>query len=474
MYEKSAKGWQKHLDFILLDLLAMQLAIFIATCIRFGGLHFNRQSYLYQIFLMLILQVAVSFFTEPFKNILKRGQIDEGFAVVKHTIALMIASMAMMYMGKTSQTVSRIIFFLTGALFAIFSLAFRLIWKSHLAEISKKHPRRSILMITVSTMLPEVIEGIRQALYSDYHLAGIVLMDEDRTGEMVEGYPIVADAMTVEAYAQKEWVDEVLINYPEGSYVPTRLTDDLTIMGITVHQRLAVAESRQGHIQHVERLGRYSVLTTCVNLVSPREMFLKRCLDLCGGIVGCLICLIFIITIGPIIYIQSPGPIFFSQYRIGQNGHKFKIYKFRSMYMDAEERKKKLMEQNKISSGLMFKMDDDPRIIGGKKGIGGFIRRFSIDEFPQFYNVLLGDMSLVGTRPPTVDEWEQYEKHHRIRLAIRPGITGMWQVSGRSDITDFEEVVRLDQQYIETWSIGLDIRILLKTVKAVFHSDGAV
>ena len=124
-------------------------------------------------------------------------------------------------------------------------------------------------------------------------------------------------------------------------------------------------------------------------------------------------------------------------------------------------------------------MDADPRIIGSgpdgtKHGLGWFIRKTSIDEFPQFWNILKGDMSLVGTRPPTVDEWEKYELHHRSRMSIKPGITGMWQVSGRSDITDFEEVVKLDTEYIENWSIGLDCRILLKTVKSVVKSEGSI
>ena len=151
------------------------------------------------------------------------------------------------------------------------------------------------------------------------------------------------------------------------------------------------------------------------------------------------------------------------------------------MYMDAEERKKALMEQNKISDGMMFKMDDDPRIIGSEKkdkngkprGIGNFIRRTSLDEFPQFWNVLKGDMSLVGTRPPTLDEWEKYDLHHRVRMSIKPGITGLWQISGRSDITDFEEVVRLDREYIQNWSIWLDFKILFKTVGVVLRHEGA-
>ena len=129
----------------------------------------------------------------------------------------------------------------------------------------------------------------------------------------------------------------------------------------------------------------------------------------------------------------------------------------------------------------MFKIDDDPRIIGSEKkdkngrprGIGNFIRKTSLDEFPQFWNVLKGDMSLVGTRPPTLDEWEKYDLHHRVRMSIKPGITGLWQISGRSDITDFEEVVRLDREYIQNWSIWLDFKILFKTVGVVLRHEGA-
>ena len=139
-----------------------------------------------------------------------------------------------------------------------------------------------------------------------------------------------------------------------------------------------------------------------------------------------------------------------------------------------EERKKELMNQNRVKDGMMFKIENDPRIIGGKRGIGNFIRNYSIDEFPQFWNVLKGDMSLVGTRPPTVDEWEKYDLHHRVRLSVKPGITGMWQVSGRSEITDFEEVVKLDKEYITEWRMGLDIKILLQTVQVVLWRGGAM
>ena len=195
---------------------------------------------------------------------------------------------------------------------------------------------------------------------------------------------------------------------------------------------------------------------------------MKRLLDIIGAIVGLIITAVVTIVIGPLIKLESPGPLFFSQKRVGRNGRIFKIYKFRSMYADAEKRKKELMEQNEMN-GLMFKMTDDPRITK----IGKFIRKTSLDELPQFWNVLKGDMSLVGTRPPTVDEFQQYEWYHKRRLSMTPGLTGVWQVSGRSDITDFEEIVSMDVEYIKNWSFKRDIKIILKTIRVVLHSDGA-
>ena len=174
------------------------------------------------------------------------------------------------------------------------------------------------------------------------------------------------------------------------------------------------------------------------------------------------------VFLAPAILIESRGPLIFKQKRVGKNGRFFYVYKFRSMYKDAEERKKALMEKNEMK-GLMFKMTDDPRITK----VGKFIRKTSLDELPQFFNILKGDMSLVGTRPPTVGEFKMYESYHKRRLSMKPGLTGMWQVSGRSDIEDFEEVVRLDLEYIDNWSIGLDIKIILKTIGVIFKHKGA-
>ena len=257
-----------------------------------------------------------------------------------------------------------------------------------------------------------------------------------------------------------------------GCFLP--LSQNYTIskeMGTRHRAALGVSENSDAVVVVVsEETGTISIAEGGVierNFTIPQLE--KRLLDILGGIAGCILTGILYLLLAPRIKKESPGPVFFTQTRIGKNGKPFKLYKFRSMYLDAEERKKELMSQNRIGNGLMFKMEDDPRVTK----VGKFIRKTSIDELPQFFDVLRGDMSLVGTRPPTVDEYKQYESHHKRRLSMKPGITGLWQVSGRSNIEDFEEVVKLDTRYIDHWTIWQDIKILLKTVWVVFAGHGA-
>jgi len=279
---------------------------------------------------------------------------------------------------------------------------------------------------------------------------------------------MVTESADIDEYMKRQAIDEALLSLPNSSreYISS-LLKTLQSMGIVAH----VAANSLGlseEAKQVGELGNYRVLTYGTRIFTPAELFIKRAMDICGGLTGLLITGILSIFVVPAICLESPGPAIFKQIRVGKNGRKFAIYKFRSMYMDAEERKRVLMEKNEMN-GLMFKIKDDPRITR----TGRFIRKTSIDEFPQFLNVLKGDMSLVGTRPPTVDEFEQYEEHHKRRLSLKPGITGMWQVSGRSDIQDFEDVVRMDLEYIDNWSVWLDIKILIQTVFVVFSHKGA-
>ncbi len=190
----------------------------------------------------------------------------------------------------------------------------------------------------------------------------------------------------------------------------------------------------------------------------------KRSLDILGALVGLAITAVLFVIVGIIIKLDDGGPIFFVQTRCSWMGKRFKIWKFRSMVLDAEARKHEVV--NKVE-GPLFKNDNDPRITK----IGRFLRRTSLDEFPQFWNVLKGDMSLVGTRPPTPDEIEQYEVSQWQRLNVKPGMTGEWQVNGRSSVTNFEDVIRLDLQYQRKWSLMYDIKLIVKTVLVLFSKD---
>lgn len=290
----------------------------------------------------------------------------------------------------------------------------------------------------------------------------------------IQGVPVIANAENLIGWILTAPLDEVYIHTPNNynNDELSELIEELEDMGITVNVsipslRKIVSESKYNNLNcEVKQDYPVAVFTPVVH--SEKLLVLKRIVDIIGGIVGSIISFILIATVAIPLKKESPGPLIFKQERVGKNGRIFNIYKIRSMYVDAEERKQALMEQNKID-GYMFKVDDDPRITK----VGKFIRKYSIDEWPQFWNVLKGDMSLVGTRPPTIDEFERYERHHKRRLSLKPGITGMWQVSGRSDIQDFEEVVRLDCEYIDNWSIWLDIKILIKTIGVVITHKGA-
>ena len=483
MYKKSAKGWFKHGDFILLDLLCLQAAFILAYLLRHGIENpYGSQMYRNLAIFLELADIVVLFFFETFKNVLKRGYYLEFSVTLKHVILVLLFTTLYLFTIREGSSYSRIVLYLTGVIYLFLTYVVRLLWKYLLHRKMRSGGNRSLLIVTTDRAALDVVLSIKHHNYEMYNLTGLVIADRNLVGEDVGGIPVVANIDTAPEYVCREWIDEVLLIPGKDESFPQSLVDKLVETGVTVHFHIAQPSNHLGKSPLVEKVGNYLVLTTSINYMTDKQAFLKRCLDIAGGLVGCILTGILFIFIAPAIYIQSPGPIFFSQVRVGKNGKKFKMYKFRSMYLDAEERKQELMKENRVKDGMMFKLDFDTRVIGNKilpdgrkkTGIGHLIRVTSIDEFPQFFNVLKGDMSLVGTRPPTLDEWEKYELHHRARLAIKPGITGMWQVSGRSEITDFEEVVRLDTEYITDWSVGMDFRILLKTVLAVVKKEGSM
>ena len=237
-------------------------------------------------------------------------------------------------------------------------------------------------------------------------------------------------------------------------------------VGVTVHLRADLVRTLFARMYPTDLDGT-PMLTVSATPRQPVALLGKRVIDLVGAAVALVVlspvCLIATILVKT----TSKGPVFFAQERSGLNGRTFKLYKFRSMYRDAEARRASLASRNEMS-GPVFKIKDDPRITP----VGKWMRRFSVDELPQLWNVLAGDMSLVGPRPPIPDEVKKYERWQRRRLSMKPGITCLWQVSGRNAI-DFEDWMRLDLAYIDTWSLRLDVQILLRTVPVVLTARGA-
>ncbi|ACB49479.1 glucosyl transferase [Crocosphaera subtropica ATCC 51142] len=193
---------------------------------------------------------------------------------------------------------------------------------------------------------------------------------------------------------------------------------------------------------------------------------LKRGMDIIGALVGLIITVMIAIPIMVIMSISDPGPLLYSQVRCGLHGRPFRIWKFRSMVVGADKMRHLVKNE---AQGHIFKNTNDPRITC----LGVFLRKTSLDEFPQFWNVLMGDMSLVGTRPPTVDEVQKYDPHHWQRLNVKPGITGEWQVNGRSSVKNFEDIVKMDINYQEKWSLWYDLHLIVKTVLVVLNKTGA-
>ncbi|CUN18217.1 sugar transferase [Eubacterium ramulus] len=478
MNRKKKLGWWKHIDFMLIDLLCIQIAYLAAYFFRHQTMRIYRETSLYAHvnILLIIIDICYVLLRGTYKNILKRSFVREIESVLVHNIVMWGVVMAYLYVTKQAFWFSRQVFLTSFGFTVIFMLVGRFLWKMNVRRIIWKGKNQpNFLVISTKEYAAEMVKQFSSRMYNGFNLSGLAIMDEKLDDTVIERIPVVCSKDNLLEYVQKNVIDEVMIKMPENRKEVDELTWTLLQMGVVVHIALDYTDHALPN-RVVERIGGYTCMTTSINTASSIPMGLKRLTDIMAGLVGCAITGVAFIFVAPLIYKASPGPIFYCQERVGKNGRRFKMYKFRSMYMDAEERKKELMAQNKMQ-GNMFKMDNDPRIIGSEKGpgkgIGNIIRSLSIDELPQFYNILRGDMSLVGTRPPTVDEVAAYDLHHKVRLSMKPGLTGMWQVSGRSEITDFEEIVRLDAYYIENWSLKLDLKIILKTFKVVFAKEGA-
>lgn len=460
----------------LVDALATLFSLIVAGMIRYqdmqvlqGGGNLKRMCAA-----LIVLHVAAYYFLKVYDGFFKRGRYAELLLSVKYNLLLIAGSTLLSFGMKNDIFVSRLV------MGYFFVLNIFVIWLVHLFIRNREkvfhwgqRNAKSLLIVTTSEYLEEILRKFRSSKETAWDISGVILLDGKQLADgLTDNIPVIAgEESDYLEYATQHVVDEVFIQVDNiqkrESFLKTMILE-LKKMGIVVNLSLDLFDLGITGEKRIYNLEQYHVLAFSSRLFDYRMVMLKRLIDIIGAVVGMCITIVVGIVLAPFLLLESPGPLIFCQERVGVNGRIFKFYKFRSMYADAEERKKELMAQNEVQ-GLMFKMENDPRITK----VGAFIRKTSIDELPQFWNVLKGDMSLVGTRPPTLDEYQQYSSYQKRRISFRPGITGLWQISGRSDIKDFDEVVKLDLEYIDNWSLLLDFKIILKTILVVFKGSGA-
>ena len=468
----------------LTDAVMMALSVVLAWLITDGLLgrllDYTIQDWVQTLSLMAIAFVATFFCFNQDEDIVDRSIGQEIKLSFKFNVLMAAVYSALMLLSKATMLDSRYLAVAMPLVNAVLMPVGHTLLKRILTSSKNRWGIESLVgIVTTTDNAAAMIRELRQDWSRRVCGAALLEAPPEMVGTTINGVKVEANYENFMDWLRRAALDEVYVDIPMDSgdsFIP--YLEEMESMGLTVHFRLPLLDRIEdkccGETSAV-RLGRNlgrcaggNIVTMTTVELQLRDQIAKRAMDIVGALVGCMISIPIIAIVAIPLKLESPGPLIFKQKRVGRNGRYFYIHKLRSMYVDAEARKKELMDQNEMN-GLMFKMQDDPRITK----VGRFIRRTSIDELPQFFDVLRGNMSLVGTRPPTVDEYKQYESHHKRRLSMKPGITGLWQVSGRSSIEDFEEVVKLDVQYIDNWSLWGDIKILLRTIVVVFAGRGA-
>lgn len=467
-----------------LDLVTLFASVLLAWLITDGLLGrivpYDISDWVQTICLVVVAFIMTFFFFNQRENIVTRTVGREFTLSIRFNVLMAAVYSCLMLLAKAEMLDSRYFAVAVPLVNALMMPLTHGLLKRYLVHSQNKSGMENLVGI-LSTVdhAPAVIAALRDDWSK--RLCGVVLLDApaEMVGQTLDGVTVRANFDTFMDWIRRAALDEIYVDIPMDSgesFIP--YLEEMESMGLTVHFRLKMLDrieevccDETSAARLSRELGRCAggnIVTMGTIELELRDMLLKRVMDIIGALVGCIISIPIIAIVAIPLKLESPGPLIFRQKRVGLNGRYFYIHKLRSMYVDAEARKQELMSRNEMS-GLMFKMEDDPRITR----VGCFIRRTSIDELPQFFDVLRGNMSLVGTRPPTVDEYKQYESHHKRRLSMKPGITGLWQISGRSNIENFEEVVKLDVQYIDHWSLWGDVKILLKTIVVVFAGRGA-
>ncbi len=372
---------------------------------------------------------------------------------------------ALAIFGLKLNIFSRLVFVETALLLIITLSLWRTLKRSWVRRlVLKGELSLNVLIIGADKAAVSLVEEIQANPYLGLKIVGF--LDDNKTAE-VSGFAILGKIHDLKTIVQKNFIDEIYITIPSEREKVSQVLLEAEELGKTA---LVVADNFNS--LYFGKLGiKYVGLVPLISYheqgLHGSEHLIKRIFDIFVSAIGIILLLPLFIVIVFLIKLDSPGPIFYIAKRCGKKGRVFNFYKFRSMAKDADKHKEELRHKSEVK-GPIFKIKDDPRITR----VGKFLRRYSLDELPQLFNVLKGDMSLVGPRPPTPDEVEKYDFWQMRRLNIRPGLTCLWQVRGRSDLS-FYKWMKWDLWYIDNWSLGLDLRILLWTIPAVLKKEGA-
>ena len=452
----------------LLDIICITVSYALAYLIRFHGTESplgNRE--IAQIYVpFLLICMLNNFFTNEYKHFFQRGYYYELLRVVRYNIILFLATSAYIYAFRLELEFSRLLLGYFVVLNTIVTYVVRIAFKSYMRRYySKSRSSDKVMVVTSEAEAEHVMQQIEKDAAWSYEVNTMALMDANHIGEKIYGVPVVATEENVIDVARQSAVDVVLLYCPHMNNQELELiVQSFLAMGVVCHNCVEQFDF-EIPCSSVGKFAGMPVMTYVMTEMDYRRMMIKRLMDIVGGSVGALITLLLTPFVALAIKLESKGPVFFSQVRIGKNGRRFKMYKFRSMYIDAEERKKELMAQNEVK-GLMFKMDNDPRITK----VGQFIRKTSIDELPQFFNVLKGDMSIVGPRPYLPREKRVMKKYYNAIIKAKPGLTGPWQVNGRSK-TPIEERMLIDVMYVQNENFVNDTKYVLKTIENIIKRD---
>lgn len=384
--------------------------------------------------------------------------IDDTISAIKAVSTSFLIALGIAFFLKTSTVYSRVLILMLAILMVFIFLLSRIMrYYAHALLHRSTRFNKNVLIIGAGKVGMQIRNHVLENTSCDF----VGFLDDFKKGDQVIG-----SIQNIEKLIARHKVQEIYITIPSEKNIINELITSIRKYDVQIKIIPELFELVTSSISFDQAYD-YPCIEIVKTPLRGLNLFLKRAADIVLSLLGIIIISPILLIVALFIKLDSKGPVFIHQKRIGKNGAPFHMHKFRSMVNNAEELKEQLEKYNE-TDGPAFKMKNDPRITR----VGRFIRKFSIDELPQLFNVLKGEMSLIGPRPPLPNEVEQYSDFQWRRLDIRPGITGLWQVSGRSDIT-FDEWVKLDLYYIERWSISLELKILIKTIPVVLKGEGA-